>query len=65
MKAAVIVMLFYVFVSVASVCMIALLIQKSEPIPCGISEISPDFSPANKEYCRQLRQRQSSSKHYL
>ena len=65
MKAAAVVMLFYVFISVATICMIALLIQKPEPIPCNISEISPDFSVADKEYCRRLRQRQSSSKHYL
>lgn len=65
MKAAVIVMLFYLFVSVASICMVALLVQKSEPISCNVAEISPDFSAADKEYCRQLKQRQTSSKHYL
>ncbi len=63
MKAMTVVMLFYMCVSVATVCMIALLIKKPEPIPCNVAEISPDFSAADKEYCR--RQRQSSSKHYL
>jgi hypothetical protein len=65
MKAAVIVMLFYLFVSVASICMIALLIQKPPRIPCDIIEISPDVSNTDREYCRQLRHRQSSSKHFL
>jgi hypothetical protein len=65
MKAMTFIMLFYMFVSVATVCMIALMINKSEPIPCGVSEISPDFSNVEREYCRKLRQRQSSSKHFL
>ncbi len=65
MKAAAVVMLFYVFISVATICMIALLIQKPEPIPCNISEISPDFSQTEREHCRRLKHRQSSSKHYL
>lgn len=25
------------------------------PLPCGISEISPDFSPADREKCRIIR----------
>ncbi len=65
MKAMTVVMLFYMCVSVATVCMIALLVQKPEKIPRGVSEISPDFSAADREYCRQLRQRQALSKHYL
>ena len=63
MKAAVIIMLFYALICTASICMIALLVQKPEPIPCGIMEISPDFSTADREYCR--RHRQSLSKHFL
>jgi hypothetical protein len=65
MKAATIVMLFYLCVSVATICMLALLVQKPDRISCDVAEISPDFSVADKEYCRRLRQRQSSSKHYL
>lgn len=63
MKAVEIVMLFYALICVASICMIALLIQKPEPIPCGIVKINPDFSTADKEYCR--RYRKSSSKHFF
>lgn len=51
-----VVMLFYMCVSVATVCMIALLVQKPDKIPCDVAEISPDFSAADREYCRQLRQ---------
>jgi|APGre2960657373_1045057.scaffolds.fasta_scaffold482697_1 hypothetical protein len=65
MKTAAVVMIFYMLVSVATICMIALLVQKPDRIPCDVAEISPDFSVADKEYCRRLRQRQSSSKHYL
>lgn len=63
MKAITVVMLFYMCVSIATICMLALLVQKPDRIPCDVAEISPDFSVADKEYCR--RQRQSSSKHYL
>ena len=65
MKAMTVVMLFYMCVSVATVCMIALLVQKPDRIPCDVAEISPDFSVADKEYCRRLRQRQALSKHYF
>ncbi len=65
MKAMTVVMLFYIGISVATICMLALLVQKPDRIPCDVAEISPDFSVADKEYCRRLRQRQSSSKHYL
>lgn len=27
------------------------------PLPCGVSEISPDLSPADKEKCRMMEQR--------
>lgn len=65
MKTAAVVMLFYFCISVAVITMIALFAGKPDRIQCNVAEISPDFSSADKEYCRQLRHRQKSLKHNL
>lgn len=65
MKTAAVLMIFYMLISIGSICIIAALVQKPQRPPCDIVEISPDFSIEQREYCRQFRHRQSSLKHYL
>jgi len=65
MKAETVVMCFYFFISIACICFLAFYAKKPPPIHCNVAEISPDFSAEDKEYCRQLKHRQSSLKHYL
>lgn len=65
MKAMTVVMLFYIGISVATICMLALLVQKPDRIPCDVVEISPDVSNKDREYCRLFRQRQAAMRHHL
>ena len=44
---------FYVCVSLFAIYWMHKVINT--PLPCGVSEISPDFSPEHREKCRQIR----------
>jgi hypothetical protein len=34
-------------------------VTTNPPLPCGVSEISPDLSPADREKCRQMREQRA------
>jgi hypothetical protein len=34
-------------------------VNTNPPLPCGVSEISPDLSAADREKCRQMRERRA------
>ena len=46
---------FYVTVALFAVYYAAKVIAKGPQVMCGVAEISPDFNPADRARCRQLR----------
>jgi len=34
-------------------------VTTNPPLPCGVSEISPDLSTADREKCRQMREQRA------
>lgn len=46
---------FYFCVALSSVYFGYLALSQPPKLPCGVSEISPDFSHAQREQCRQIR----------
>jgi hypothetical protein len=46
---------FYVGVALFSVYYAAKVIAKGPQVMCGVAEISPDFNPADRARCRQIR----------
>lgn len=46
---------FYLCIALGSLYMYVKVADMEPKLPCGVAEISPDFSHAQREQCRQLR----------
>lgn len=53
--AEIVAVVFYVAIALFSLYYGAKVISSEPQIMCGIAEISPDFSPADRMRCRQIR----------
>ena len=62
-----IVLTYYAIVSIVCIVFMffALDAVKTKQIDCSIAEISPDFSNADRQRCRELRIKQASQRHSL
>jgi len=62
-----VVLTYYVIVSIVCIVVMffALDAVKIRELDCSIAEISPDFSPADRQRCRELRIKQASQRHSL
>jgi len=60
-------MAYYAVIAIASIVMMyfALEAHDKRQLNCSIVEISPDFSNADRQRCRQLRIKQASQRHSL
>jgi hypothetical protein len=61
------VLIYYVVVSIACIVMMYFALDVAAPrqLNCGIAEISPDYSVADRQRCREQRIKQASQKHSL
>ena len=59
--------LWYLAICIASIIAMIFVLGMPEPkkLNCGIAEISPDYSVADRQRCREERIRQASQKHNL
>jgi hypothetical protein len=46
---------FYICVAAGSMWMIPKVVKMEPRLPCSVAEISPDFSSANRAWCRAMR----------
>jgi len=62
-----IVLSYYAVVAIASIVMMYFALEANEKrqLNCNIAEISPDFSPADRQRCREYRIKQASQRHSL
>ena len=67
MKKEDIILAYYAMIAIATCVMILKVLGLPEPkrINCGIAEISPDYSAADRQRCREERLRQASQRHGL
>jgi hypothetical protein len=61
------VLIYYVVVSIACIVMMYFALDSvgQRQLNCSIAEISPDFSTADRQRCRELRIKQASQRHSL
>jgi hypothetical protein len=61
-----IVLIYYAIVCIASIVFMYFALDAADKkIDCSIAEISPDYSPADRQRCREYRIKQASQKHSL
>jgi len=50
---------FYMAIALCTVVFGYKAVNTSPPLPCGVSEISPDVTPEVREKCRQMREQRA------
>jgi len=50
---------FYITIALFTVVFGYKAVNTNPPLPCGVSEISPDLSNADREKCRQMREQKA------
>ena len=50
---------FYITIALFTVVFGYKAVTTNPPLPCGVSEISPDLSTADREKCRQMREQRA------
>ncbi len=53
---------FYIAIALFTVVFGYKAVNTNPPLPCGVSEISPDVTPEVREKCRQMREQRSKER---